>query len=336
MNNSTFKLLPWTLPTTSSSQEYGGCIERLRPVPYLILVSLTSLSSILAVVGNASIIWAIHKNKSLQNVSNNFVLSLCASDLITGLLVSPLSVAMATLLRREEEHERLESFLFFFLGVVLINTTLTLSTVSVDRYIAIVFPLRYKVLVTQRKSIWIVIGTWICAIVTPSPRLFFLQEHLEQIIFASIVIALSIPLVITVYCYSKILKEARKQAISPPTALNVAYVTLKNKKTTVTMAMILGLFTLVYAPLFGFAALALSGFRVCHAHAAGDWLWPTFVVCASATLNPLVYGIRNMMIRKALKKIVITTFGREQVEQIQSAHPSKASVIPMNSRGEKK
>lgn len=329
MNNSSFKLPTWTSAPTSSSEDYGTCIETLSSVPYLILVSLTALSSILAVVGNASIIWAIHENNSLRNVSNNFVVSLCLSDLITGLLVSPMSIAMATLLRYEKEHERLESFLFFFLGVVLINTTLTLSTVSVDRYIAIVFPLRYKELVTKRKSFCIVIGTWIFAVVTPSPRLFFLQEHLEQIIFGSIVVALSIPLIITVYCYFKILKEARKQAVSPTTVLNAAYFTLKNKKTTVTMAMILGLFTLVYVPLFGFAALALSGLHVCHVHASGDWLWPTFVVCASAALNPIVYGIRNMMIRNALKKIFIKSFGREKVDKKQSAQPSNASVIEL-------
>ncbi|XP_031574560.1 histamine H2 receptor-like [Actinia tenebrosa] len=316
MNNSTFELPTWTVAPTTSSQDYGTCIETLRSVPFLILVSLTALSSILAVVGNASILWAVHKNKSLRNVSNNLIVSLCLSDLITGLLVSPLSIAMATLLRHEEEHERLESFLFFFLGVVLINTTLTLSTVSVDRYIAIVFPLRYKELVTQRKSVCILIGTWTFAVVTPSPRLVFLQEHLEQIIFGSIVIALSIPLVITVYCYFKILKVAQKQAVCPVTSgLNVAYYTLKNKKTTITMAMILGLFTVVYTPLFGFAALALSGHQVCHVHEAGDWLWPTFVVCASAALNPLVYGIRNMMIRNALKKIFIDIFKREQVDK---------------------
>jgi hypothetical protein len=331
MNNSTYPT--WTSATASSDQgsDLGTCIETIGFVPYVFLVLLSTLSCLLAVVGNTSILWAIYKNRSLQNVSNNFVASLCSSDLIAGLLVNPLSIAMVTLLRYEMEHERLESFVHFFLGVVLITTTLTLSTVSVDRYIAIVFPLRYKYLVTHRMSVRMVASTWIFAVLVASPRLILLREEAEQIIFASIVVSLSIPLVITVFCYFKILKEARKHKglfVSPSMgAPNIAYYILKNKKTTVTMAMILGLFIAVYTPLFAFAALALSGLHVCDKeYIAADWLWPTFIICASAALNPLVYGIRNMMIRNVVKEIFKNTLKRE-LKSIKLNVASKAAVI---------
>ncbi|XP_042205378.1 substance-K receptor-like isoform X2 [Homarus americanus] len=159
-------LVDTTERVTSNSETITNSTETaLYEVPTGIVVLLSIFYgsiSLIAVVGNALVMWIVATSRKMHSVTNYFIANLALADIIIGLFAIPFQF-QAALLQRWNLPEFMCAFCPFFQTVSVNVSIFTLTAIAVDRYRAIVFPLnarpskfRSKVVIA---SIWLFSAT---------------------------------------------------------------------------------------------------------------------------------------------------------------------------------
>lgn len=110
--------------------------------------------SIISITGNGFVIWLITTKSKLHNTTNWFILSLAVSDLMVGLFVTPLHIACKKL---ETCGVYLKSV---FEELFLYESIFNLSAMTVDRYLVIVYPLKYARYMTTAGAVKTIAISW--------------------------------------------------------------------------------------------------------------------------------------------------------------------------------
>lgn len=141
-------------------------------VSKITLGCLLSCLSIFTVCGNILVLYAIQTEKNLRTVSNLFILSLAVADLSVGLFVMPLSATMVISGR----------WLFssavckMWLSIDYVASTASifnLVLLSLDRYWAVVFPLRYLRKRTRKRATIFILIVWFISILWAPAVIFW-------------------------------------------------------------------------------------------------------------------------------------------------------------------
>ena len=193
------------------------------------LSAVNILLSLTAFLGNALILVALHKESYLHPPSKLLFRCLATTDLCVGLVIHPL--AATQLMSVAHEHWSLCRYAYdglaitgYALGSV---SLLTLTAISVDRLLALLLKLRYRQVVTLRRTyivaaiFWVVSGvTAVCRMLAPSIAIWYSYIGVPSC------------LVISVASYTKMFLALRhhqtqvqdhiQQQPSQPSALNMA------------------------------------------------------------------------------------------------------------------
>ena len=187
------------------------------------------LLSITATLGNSLILVALHKESSLHPPSKLLYRCLATTDLLVGLVTQPLYATYWMSVVHEHwslcRYARDASYIssYALCGVSL----LTMTAISVDRLLAMLLGLRYREIVTLRRSHIILAIVWVVCVIAG------LFTHLSYRIslWCSFIITPSC-LVISIASYAKIfnalshhqaqIKNHVQQQPSQPSALNMA------------------------------------------------------------------------------------------------------------------
>ena len=181
----------------------GGIHEQLTYISaFNIFLSVT------AFLGNALILVALRKESSLHPPSKLLYRCLATTDLCVGLITEPLYVTYLMSL----VHEKWNLCRYVLDSVVIVGYTLssvsllTMTAISVDRLLALLLGLRYRQVVTLKRTYVIVVTFWVLATVA---GMLYLRNHLITFWYGYIVISLCI--VISMFSYSKIFLILRRQ-----------------------------------------------------------------------------------------------------------------------------
>lgn len=146
----------------SNNETYPEQLRLLSP-PLIVLFAFICL---LIIASNGLIIYLICKKKILRSITNMFLTSLAFSDLIYGLVGFPL---FAVCYLRGSIYICVSSVIFIrFTGI---SSVCHVLLVAFDRYIVIVHPLKYPLLVTKKLAIIATIFVWIFSFVASSIQL---------------------------------------------------------------------------------------------------------------------------------------------------------------------
>ena len=144
-------------------------VELIRGVDgeLIFLSSLNIFLSIAVFLGNTLILVALHKETSLHPPSKLLYRNLAITDLCVGIIAEPLAVTYFTSVVNERwdicyHANWAKDFSSYTLCSV---SLLTLTAISVDRLLALLLGLRYRQVVTLRRTFITVIALWILAIV---------------------------------------------------------------------------------------------------------------------------------------------------------------------------
>ncbi|XP_070165519.1 orexin receptor type 2 isoform X2 [Polyergus mexicanus] len=133
-----------------------------------VLIAMHSIVFVVGLIGNALVCMAVYRNHTMRTVTNYFIVNLAVADLLVLLICLPPSVLW----------DVTETW---FLGLKLCKTVpylqtvsvsvsvLTLTFISIDRWYAICFPLRFKSTTGRAKTAIIVI--WLIALLFVSTRI---------------------------------------------------------------------------------------------------------------------------------------------------------------------
>ena len=126
------------------------------------LSAVNILLSITATLGNSLILVALHKESSLHPPSKLFYRCLATTDLLIGLVTQPLyATYWMSLVHEHWSLCRYSNYATGVTGYVLcLVSLLTLTAISVDRLLALLLRLRYKEIVTLRRTYIILVIFW--------------------------------------------------------------------------------------------------------------------------------------------------------------------------------
>ena len=133
---------------------------------YIVGCVLNAFLACATIVLNAATIQAVRKASSLPKPLKILLLSLAWSDVGVGLLGQPLYIA--SLVQTELNNTRPSCFFWIFYSAIIpmfvAAPFLNITAMSVDRFMAIHFHLRYRELVTKKRVVVAVIVMWVyCA-----------------------------------------------------------------------------------------------------------------------------------------------------------------------------
>ena len=162
--------------------------------------------SITAFLGNTLILAALCKESSLHPPSKLLLRSLAITDLCVGLISEPLYVTY--LMFVVNEHWKICRYLLtaaFIISTILCGVSLlTLAAISVDRLLALLLGLRYRQVVTLKRTYVMVITFWVVSTVIST------MYTLNALIYNWIInISISLCLVTSIFSYTKIFLNLR-------------------------------------------------------------------------------------------------------------------------------
>ena len=177
----------------------------------IFLSALNIFLSVTAFLGNTLILVALHKETSLHPPSKLLYRNLAITDLCVGVIAEPVAVSYWTSVVKRRwdicHYTKLTGdFLAYSLCLV---SLLTVTAISVDRLLALLLGLRYRQVVTLRRTCIIAFGFWFLSIVVSST--LTLWNILILLSYNYIGIALC--LVTTTFAYTKIFCTLRHNQI---------------------------------------------------------------------------------------------------------------------------
>ena len=143
LNNAIFNVLATNTPPMNTTahliEEYGS--EEHSKLTIAIIGTLYALISLVGISGNCLVVYVVLVKKSMQSVTNLFIMNLALSDVLVCLLAVPF-----TPISFFQDNWTLGKFLChlipFSLGVSVYVSTLTSLAIAIDRYFVIVHPFK--------------------------------------------------------------------------------------------------------------------------------------------------------------------------------------------------
>ena len=262
---------------------------------------LNSSLSVTAFFENALILIALHKESSIHPPSKLLLRCLAATDLCVGFIAEPLTVAywMSVV----NEHWKICTFLSvasFIASYILCGVSVaTLTALSVDRLLALLLGLRYRQVVTLKRTFQIIIIFWVIAAIFSA---MWFWNPLITLWYGTISIPLY--LITSIFSYTKIFFSLRhrntqiQKNVQQPSQTN--HLNIARYKKAVSTAIWLQL-TLVacYLPNGVAAAFVLSGSVSASVYNA--WYYTVTLVYFNSSLNPILYCWKIKEVRQAAK-----------------------------------
>ena len=271
----------------------------------IFLATLNVLSAMIALIGNSIVILALLKTTSLHPPSKVFLGSLALTDLFVGVVSQPFYV-MILLLRGK---------ICLFIQIIAVISAnlfggaslLTVTAISVDRLLALKMMLRYKQVVTSRRTRFTVAIFWLVSVIISIMLVvkFFIILHI-------ICTVLLLCTVTSTFCYARIYNILRHhqnqiQVIhvqaAPLSEGNSSLIVISRYKKTVSSALwVQGVFLACYSPylfaiIFILTGTSISSFRF-------FWELAVSLVLLNSSLNPFIFCWKIDGVRKAAKDVI--------------------------------
>ena len=278
----------------------------------IFLSALNIFFSVTAFLGNTLILVALLKETSLHPPSKLLYRNLAITDLCVGISAEPLYVTYFT----SVVNERWDICFYAYWGgkylsfILIVVSLLTVTAISVDRLFALLLGLRYRQVVTFRRTCITVTGFWILSIVGAST--LFLNRRITSC-YQYTVTALC--LVTTIFAYAKIFVTLRHNQIhvqnpsaqgqpSQAIPLNIA----RYRKAVYSALWVQGTLVICYLPYT--IAIFLTPQRGMPLSIYLARKFTGSMVLLNSSLNPLVYCWKIREVRQAVKETLGQLFCR--------------------------
>ena len=289
-----------------------------------------------AAMGNTLILASLYRFTCLHTKTNVFVLNLAIADLFLAVFAMPFTLVSS--IKYEWIFGNAMCQIVGVLNSLFCEASImTLTFVSLERFTAIVYPLKYETLITP-KRVKIVIGyIWLQAVLCACSTFVFAKFtflKFESICTVDwgrnvaytlvfVIVFLYVPFLVTAVLYCIILKTAIKQrrrievikvgeitteSGSQRSAqnglnrgLNSAKKTTKEHKATVMIAIVVGTFCICWFP-HSIGVFCLLDPK-CNL-SDSFYVLTTWLAMLNSAMNSLIYGLMNRSFRRAFKSVL--------------------------------
>ena len=270
----------------------------------IFLSALNMFLSITAFLGNTLILVALHKETSLHPPSKLLYRNLAITDLCVGIIVEPLFVTHWTSVVKERWDICYYAYWAArFSGSILCAVSLlTVTAISVDRLLALLLGLRYRQVVTLKRTYITVISFWILSSFGASSIFWnrFVTSYYQYV-------HLALCFVVTIFAYTKIFFTLRHNQIHVPNhaaqgqpsqaiPLNIA----RYRKAVYSALWVQGTLVICYLPYNIAVVLTPQKGMPLSIYLARNFTFS--MVLLNSSLNPLLYCWKIREVRQAVKE----------------------------------
>ncbi|KAM4703748.1 5-hydroxytryptamine receptor 6 isoform 2-T2 [Rhinophrynus dorsalis] len=268
---------------------YGKGAQRSSPPGRSIWMAVfLCLIIFLTTLGNSLLILLIFTQRSLRNTSNYFLVSLFMSDLMVGLVVMP--PAMLNELYGKWILDVDFCCIWYSFDVMCCSASiLNLCVISLDRYLLIISPLKYKLRMTSCRALCLILATWTLAALAsflPIEMGWHEQDfEIQRMNMTS----------------GPEEKQCRLLVLTVPVVESRRFVTKHSKKAlkaSLTLGILLGMFFVAWLPFF----VANVVQAVCDCVPPGLFDVLTWLGYCNSTMNPIIYPLFMRDFKRAMGK----------------------------------
>ncbi|XP_020909769.1 octopamine receptor beta-2R-like [Exaiptasia diaphana] len=273
---------------------------------------IACLEAILIIIGNGTVIYLVTSQKRLRRTGNWFILSLAFADFFVGIFIIPTFFACSRLhftCSWDVQVLFFELFLFTSIG--------NLCAMTLDRYIAIIHPLRYPAVMTTKRACFAIGLAWAVPGITALAPVFWRFKDTESdapervfrvfVIFAFVLVPVTVLLLVYVRIIIVVRRHSRHLAIlDAQLNFNIKRMATNNRGTTMkSSAKVMGTMILLFVTCW-----CLSTYRsLCAYFNLGqstpllDKLSRLLLFLNSAG-NPMVYSLLKEDLRRSLIRTI--------------------------------
>ena len=296
------------------------------PICILEVATIVALS-FLIIVGNLLSLFVLIYTPSLRNCHGYLIMSLSTSDLMLGVIAILSIYPSASFPKACWPHGETICLVGSYIGsIVVTNSILTLTLLSIERFIAVVFPFKYSLVVTKKSTITIVLIAWIglvacqATIFAGFPGYVYIPEiyacmpdYLSKSSIQGIVVifGINLPCVLVIVVTScvvrfKLTRSSRLRNLSAPTRTprDLERSSAQQEARIDKFAKMVRIMTLTliltWVPFLAIVAMAIAEVNIPQPLVFGGF----WLLTSNSFLNTVIYFVMNSAFREAAQKII--------------------------------
>ena len=313
--------------------DQSDCSGQLSVISAVILGILNGVSGLATITGNLMVLVTFFKNQSLHQPCYFLMASLSAIDLIVGVVVNPLYIVLTNFVSweyRDDHLLQLESFFASSSSMIIMHN---LSIMSIERYIAVNYPLRYLGVVTVKRTFITIVATWAFGVIFNGLYFATSKEDLSKMWIACSIVTGLIPMTTVSFCYAKIWQAARAQSrrtavmaksVSVPpkeqgsaaeeTTASVMSVQAivqakRSRKAAWSVAIIVLVAVVLSMPVTIIGVLQIATTDLCARRLLNKaWMWVITLSLTSSAMDPWIYAMRIREFQTCVKQTLCIKF----------------------------
>lgn len=282
---------------------------------------------VLGIFGNVLVCYVVFRNKAMQTVTNLFITNLALSDILLCVLAVPFT-PLYTFLGKWVFGKIICHLVSYAQGISVYISTLTLTSIAIDRYFVIIYPFHPRMKLST--CIFIIVIIWIFSMFVTLPLGVFMKhtnaskyELQEKYfcdekwpnedwrrIFGVITTAMQflIPFVVMAFCYIRVSIKLNDRARSKPVSKNSRKEEADRERKRRTNRMLIAM-----VAVFLISWLPLNAYNITNDFFQQLELWNynyfTFfithaIAMSSTCYNPFLYAWLNENFRKEFKQVL--------------------------------
>ena len=294
---------------------------------------------IIGFIGNVLVIRIVHKTRQMHTTTNYLLANLAVSDVITILLVMPYFY-ISDLVGDQSGELGMDACKFSAItSIVAMVSSFTLTVLAVERYHALLKPLRTGLRLKKDNINRAIALIWIASVLFSLPLFYFYEQNktfskcfprtntaskLYMIIYYLFITYL--PLAVFVYCYGSLIKGLyfTNTICSADTEEDRSS---EKKKLVVTFILATAGFVIGYGTTTVFNTIVILGGGEQMASYTDISSVLLFVFLCSLCLNPMLYAFRSTNFQEGFKRIIFCRRPTPEAIQLEWLFSQQQSLI---------
>ena len=289
---------------------------------FLIFLAVISIATFPFTTGlNALVIIAVKTKSRMRAIKSNILLAcLATTDLIVGVIVQPMFIALMIIIVQGNITTRscaVQGIAKFVTSILCGTSLIHLGLISAERYLAMKHPYAYNNgLVTEARMLICSVLAWLFSLILRIPLILDRDVYL---IINNIFIALSFAVI--VFCQISVYREVRrheKQLSTQQVTEEARQKFLKDKRAFKLTAIVVSVLFMCYLPTWVFRVV-LTNFRsnISIQTAYACFYLATYMEILNSFLNPIIYSVRMRQIRVTFIELTCRTTNIARAEEIE-------------------
>lgn len=279
----------------------GSFINSTCDLQFASAISIATFNivfSVVGIIGNFLVCFAVYSVTDLRTLSNAYLVVLAIADFFTSALAQPILTVMVIREANQKCDKTLETVFRIVGNFSCAVSFLVLCSITTERFLAVVKPIVYRTYHAKQRFYTLTSISLTIPLIYTILRVTASKKGTSY--FSAVFFVIGYVYILS--CYLGILVHLRRHSnkMAEPTAKENTKRRQAEKAVTATMAIVIGIFTIMWVPFFYFRISKPS------TNSGIGYNWVRTTAMINSALNPIVYALRLKKFKNAYKHVINT------------------------------